>query len=284
MLKNRGTLGGKRVKKKILILGTIGGILIMSGLSACGIKNKAEVEQGFEQVLAMYPTKNLMDFYDMEGYRDDEFKKEDKGVWSLISGMSTSQTENSPLFTEGMVLRLNRNTHTANGYYYQRSTSEDLTEQTDKRYPVTYDEQGIHLTTAPTSLVAEQKIQGFEIIEEVSDLALKEKIENFQFFVQYGQFENLDTYKNIRKMYNPEVPMYNLEYQLTNEDRNVKQLRERYSIPTDSAPILVLSGRGNLDGSSVGSKELTFQFTKNPPVFFMDSISYQVVNEEENHE
>lgn len=37
-------------------------------------------------------------------------------------------------------------------------------------------------------------------------------------------------------MYNPEVPMYELEYQLTNEEANVKALRERYDIPTQDAP------------------------------------------------
>lgn len=268
------------MKKKLLILGTIGGILIMSGLSACETKNKAEVEQGFEQVLAMYPTKNLMDFYEMEGYRDDEFEKEDKGVWSLISSMDISETEDSPLIGEGMVLRMNKNTRTARGYYYQ--TEIKTPDIKEIRYPIIYDEQGIHLTLASASLIADQKLQGFEIIEDVSNLALKEKIENFEFFVQYGHFDKLDTYENIRKMYNPEVPMYNLEYQLTNENSNVKQLRERYDIPTDKAPTLVLSGRGNLEGSSVGSKELTFQFTKKPAVFFSDSISYQPATEEDN--
>ncbi|WP_262374771.1 tandem-type lipoprotein, partial [Staphylococcus aureus] len=28
-----------------------------------------------------YPTKNLEDFYDKEGFRDEEFEKGDKGTW-----------------------------------------------------------------------------------------------------------------------------------------------------------------------------------------------------------
>lgn len=268
------------MKKRTLILGIIGGLFIMSGLSGCQTKSKAEVEQGFEKVLALYPTKNLMDFYDMEGIRDDEFEEGDKGVWSLNTSMSISRTENSPLISEGMVLRLNRNTRTARGYYYKSEIKNF--DSVEIRYPVIYDGKGIHLATATDTLIASQKVQGFHIIEEVSDLDLKDKIENFQFFVQYGHFENLEMYENIRKMYNPEVPMYNLEYELTNEDANVKQLRERYSIPTDIAPTMVLSGRGALEGSSVGSKELTFQFTKKPAVFFSDSISYQPATEEDN--
>ncbi|MGC6768832.1 tandem-type lipoprotein [Enterococcus sp. LJL51] len=245
-----------------LILSIIGGLFIMTSLGGCEVKNKEEVEQGFENVLAMYPTKNLMDFYDMEGYRDEEFEEEDKGTWVLISTMGVSHTETSPLISEGMVLRLNRNTQTAEGFYFEREI--ETPEVIEQTYPVTYDEQGFHLT------------------EEVTDSALKEKILNFKFFVQYGKFDKLNEYKNLRKMYNPEVPMYELEYQLTNQDTNVKQLRERYNIPTEQAPTLVLSGRGTLEGSSISSKELTFQFEKNPPIFFRDSIDYQPSNEEDN--
>ncbi len=32
----------------------------------------------------MYPIKNLEDLYDKEGYRDDEFDKNDKGTWKII--------------------------------------------------------------------------------------------------------------------------------------------------------------------------------------------------------
>ncbi len=33
----------------------------------------------------MYPIKNLEDLYDKEGYRDGEFKKDDKGTWLIRS-------------------------------------------------------------------------------------------------------------------------------------------------------------------------------------------------------
>ncbi|MBP1047336.1 tandem-type lipoprotein [Enterococcus sp. BWM-S5] len=250
------------MKKGVMIIG----VIVMIGLvSGCETKSKEEVEQSFDKVLAMYPTKNLMDFYDMEGYRDSEFDEDDKGVWSISSGMSISQAEEAPLLSEGMVLRINCNTKTSEGYYYIRSTPYDTKKEvTEERYPVIYDEQGFHLT------------------KKISDAALEERIENFQFFVQYGEFKNLDRYENLRKMYNAEVPMYELEYQLTNSDLNVQQLRERYDIPIEDAPTLVLSGRGELDGSSVGYKRTTIQFTKNPPVFFSDSINYQPTKEEDN--
>ncbi|EGO8882625.1 tandem-type lipoprotein [Enterococcus faecalis] len=255
--------GGVSLKHKKLLIGIIGGIMLSGVLSSCtNKKSQAEIEEGFEKVLSMYPTKNLMDFYDMEGYRDSEFEEGDKGVWVLDSDMSISQTKESPLVTEGMLLQLNRNTRTAEGFYYQWSTSVDLKDKAKKEYPVTYDETGIHLQ------------------EEIEDEQLKNKIENFQFFVQYANFKEFKKYKNLRKMYNPEVPMYELEYQLTNDDWNVKQLRERYDIPTKEAPTLVLSGVGALGGSTLGHREMTIQFTKKPPIFFSDSIDYQPSMEE----
>ena len=46
--------------------------------------------------------------------------------------------------------------------------------------------------------------------------------------------------------YNPNVPSYSAEYQLSNEDDNVKQLRKKYDIPTKKAPKLILKGDGVL--------------------------------------
>ena len=93
----------KSAKSLYLVLG---GLMIMSGLTGCGTKNKVEIKQSFDKVLAMYPTPDLESFYDLEGYRDDEFDKEDKGVWVLNSDFSMSKTEEEDLFTEGMLLIL----------------------------------------------------------------------------------------------------------------------------------------------------------------------------------
>nr|WP_236674605.1 tandem-type lipoprotein [Enterococcus sp. BWR-S5] len=238
--------------------------MLMTGmLSGCETKSKEEVEQSFDKVLAMYPTKNLMDFYDMEGYRDSEFDEDDKGTWALRSSISISPEKDGTLFSEGMVLRLNRNSRTAKGFYFQRYITKELENRSEEKYYLSYDEKGFHL------------------VDDTADEDIKEKIENFQFFVQYGEFKDLDQYENLREMYNAEVPMYELEYQLTNADSNVQQLRERYDIPTEEAPTLVLSGRGQLDGSSVGYKKMTIQFTKNPAIYFSDSIDYQPSTEED---
>ncbi|MEI5989061.1 hypothetical protein A5881_000549 [Enterococcus termitis] len=236
----------------------------MSGLTGCETKNKTEIEQSFDKVLAMYPTPNLESFYDMEGYRDDEFDKDDKGVWVLHTDMAISREVDGDLYSEGAILRLNRNTKKGTGFYFVRKYFDDVKKGIEeKKYPIMLDGQGIRP------------------IEDLGDKKLLEKIENFQFFVQYGDFKSLSTYKNINKIYNPEVPLYELEYQLTNNDNNVQALRERYEIPTEKAPTLLLKGIGDLEGDSVGYKQLEFTFDKKVDVYLSDSIDFQPLSSED---
>ena len=77
--------------------------------------------------------------------------------------------------------------------------------------------------------------------------------------------------------YNPNVPSYSAEYQLSNEDDNVKQLRKKYDIPTKKAPKLILKGDGDLKGSSIGYKEIEFSFVvdnKEESIYFSDSVEF----------
>ncbi|HDJ5795944.1 TPA: tandem-type lipoprotein, partial [Staphylococcus aureus] len=76
-----------------------------------------QIKKSFAKTLDMYPIKNLEDLYDKEGYRDGEFKKGDKGTWTLLTSFSKSNKPGE-IDDEGMVLFLNRNTKKATGYYY----------------------------------------------------------------------------------------------------------------------------------------------------------------------
>ncbi len=49
---------------------------------------------------------------------------------------------------------------------------------------------------------------------------------------------------------------------MSNKDENVKQLRSRYNIPTDKAPMLKMHIDGDLKGSSVGYKRLELIFKR----------------------
>ncbi|MBE2142699.1 Csa1 family protein, partial [Staphylococcus argenteus] len=46
---------------------------------------ETQIKKSFEKTLDMYPIKNLEDLYDKEGYRDGEFKKGDKGMWTIYT-------------------------------------------------------------------------------------------------------------------------------------------------------------------------------------------------------
>ena len=63
----------------------------------------------------MYPIKNLEDLYDKQGYRDEEFDKDDKGTWVITSSINIQQKERFK--TRRMVLFMNRNTRTSKGKF-----------------------------------------------------------------------------------------------------------------------------------------------------------------------
>lgn len=234
-------------------------------IGGCGFMNKdnnkeAEIKESFNKTLSMYPIKNLEDLYDKEGYRDEEFEKEDKGTWIINSEMNI-QKKGQAMKSRGMVLYMNRNTRKTTGHFYTSITTEDKkgrVHSKDKEYSVRLKNNKIEPT------------------KPIADETLKNEIKNFQFFSQYGNFKNLKDYKNGNISYNPNVPSYSAEYHLSNEDDNVKQLRKRYNIPTKKALKLILKGDGNLKGSSIGHKhvELSFVRNKEESIYFADSLEF----------
>ncbi len=249
----------KRLNK--LVLGISFLFLVISITAGCGIGKEAEIKKSFEKTLSMYPIKNLEDLYDKEGYRDDQFDKNDKGTWIVNSQMAI-QNKGEALKIKGMLLKIDRNTRSAKGFYYTneiKTEKYEVAQDNQKKYPV----KMINNKFIPTKDIKDEKI--------------KKEIENFKFFAQYGNFKDLMNYKDGDISYNPEVPSYSAQYQLTNDDYNVKQLRKRYDIPTNNALKLLLKGTGNLKGSSVGYKNIEFTFVeeKGKNIYFSDSLDYK---------
>ncbi|EVZ10984.1 hypothetical protein U355_02484 [Staphylococcus aureus H48052] len=87
-----------------------------------------QIKKSFAKTLDMYPIKNLEDLYDKEGYRDGEFKKGDKGMWTIYTDFAKSNKPGE-LDDEGMVLFLNRNTKKATGYYYTSKVHDEFNEK-----------------------------------------------------------------------------------------------------------------------------------------------------------
>ncbi|WP_380572610.1 tandem-type lipoprotein [Staphylococcus hyicus] len=235
-------------------------VLIFIFCSSCDfMSNKKEIKESFEEKLSMYPIKNLEDFYDKEGLRDAEFAENDKGTWNLYSSMAIKRNHDDNYTIKGMVLTINRNTRKSEGEYFVINKYEDkkgVIRDREKNYPVTLTNNKI----IPKKPIEDEKI--------------RREIEDFRFFVQYANFKNLDLYSSGDFDYNPNVPSYSAEYQLTNEDYNVKQLRKRYDIPTDKEPKLILKGVGEFKGSSIGYKnlEINFEDKNGRRIHFADSI------------
>ncbi|EGQ1412792.1 TPA: tandem-type lipoprotein, partial [Staphylococcus aureus] len=113
----------KRVNKLVLGISLL--FLVISITAGCGMGKEAEIKKSFEKTLSMYPIKNLEDLYDKEGYRDDQFDKNDKGTWIVNSQMAI-QNKGEALKIKGMLLKIDRNTRSAKGFYY---TNEIKTEK-----------------------------------------------------------------------------------------------------------------------------------------------------------
>ncbi|PZK38049.1 tandem-type lipoprotein [Staphylococcus aureus] len=241
----------------VLLIILIVGYVIMTKINS----RSAQIKDTFNQTLKLYPTKNLEDFYDKEGFRDQEFEKGDKGNWIVDSEM-VIELKDKKMESRSMVLYINRNTRTTKGNFIVRELWEDskgYAQSKDTKYPVKME----HNRIIPTKPIADDK--------------LRKEIENFKFFVQYGDFKDINDYKDVDNSYNPNVPSYSAKYQLKNDDYNVKQLRKRYNIPTNKAPKLLLKGDGDLKGSSIGSKNLEFTFVENKEenIYFSDSINFK---------
>ncbi|HHO6253455.1 TPA: tandem-type lipoprotein, partial [Staphylococcus aureus] len=157
-------------------------IVLMAGCESnkiTGDSKETQIKKSFAKTLDMYPTENLEDFYDKEGYRDGEFEKDDKGTWLIRSEMKI-QLKGENLESRGAVIEINRNTRTAKGNYIVREVVEDsdgMTHNHTKRYPV--------------------KMENNKMIplKSIDDEKVKKEIEEFKFFVQYGNFKELENYK-----------------------------------------------------------------------------------------
>ncbi|HDK3544958.1 TPA: tandem-type lipoprotein, partial [Staphylococcus aureus] len=167
----------KRLNKLVLYISFL--ILVISITAGCGIGKEAEIKKSFEKTLSMYAIKNLEDLYDKEGYRDDQFDKNDKGTWIINSEMVV-QPKGERMKSKGMVLYMNRNTKTTIGKYIVSETLHDedgRPKSIDKEYPVKMVDNKI----IPTKGIKDENI--------------KKEIENFKFFAQYGSFKDLSKYK-----------------------------------------------------------------------------------------
>lgn len=223
----------------------------MVTLTGCG-KSRSEIEDFFEYYTKLYPTENLMDFYNMEGDRSDGFEENDLGTWIISNSIITR--ENGGLKSEGMVLYFNINTKEATGYYYIRiysSSNEEI------RYPVYYDEKGIHL------------------VKDIEDDNLKDKILNFRFLIQDIPLDRsyLGSLKVKDSTYNSEMPRYDIQYKLIENDPTIKKIRELYpNLNIGDEPHIDIEGSGDSKFTKTGKGNMDIYLQDN--VYISESISW----------
>lgn len=209
------------------------------------------VLESFEYTLKYYPTPKIEDVLD-----------ENMGKQAIIEtniGRRVNNKDDTPLISTGMVLYVNTSTKRGYGYYfedqiYKGPESNDI----KKKYPVIYD-RGIHLK------------------KSTGDPELDDKINHFQFLFQYADLKDLSKQKLLKADYNPEVPLFSAEYQLSNGDALVKKLRKDYGFDQKKAPILVLDGRGDYEGMGINDfdyRSVDIYFSRNPQHSVSSSVDY----------
>ncbi|MGK0577989.1 Csa1 family protein [Macrococcus capreoli] len=198
----------------------------------------------------------------MEGFRDKEFDKDDKGTWIVSSYFAEQKDANHPLISKGVVLFLNRNDKTAKGNFIVNKihTKNDIDET--KEYPVTVKDNKI----IPIKNVTKE---------------IKEEIDKYRFLVQDESFDDLSKFKKIKSRHNEQMPLFTIDYQL-NENNNVNQwVQKHYKLQKRKAE-LYIEKTGNLEGSSVGDFkfEINYNNTKKDKLtYYTESIFFQPTKE-----
>ncbi|MCQ9300775.1 tandem-type lipoprotein [Staphylococcus hyicus] len=243
----------KLAKHLLIILGVM---VSMSLLSSCGMSTREKIESGLKEPLSVYPTKNLEDFYDKEGYRDSNFSKDDKGIWMLISVLS-KRNEEGKIKREGVKLYIDRNTRTSEGYYYVDISSKDGGKNYRKEYP---------LKMKDNQLILKDK----NVDEDI-----KRKVKDFKFFVQFGNLSDLARYKEKDASYNSSAPNYLISYDLNQNDANLKEIQELYGIKAGENPELNIYGDGDFKSDAIDTNTITYQLNGKVGRFYNSIVSYK---------
>ncbi|MCI2792357.1 MULTISPECIES: tandem-type lipoprotein [Staphylococcus] len=255
---------GKVIKKRkgITVASLIVLLLVIFSVKECGIKSfghDIQIKNNIHNSMSIYPTKNLEKFYDIEGARDRDFKKKDKGMWIFDSSMQTEK--NNVLKSEGAVLYLDRNKRKAEGYYYIRHYKDNGKDK-KRKYPF------------------ELKNNKLVPSEKVTNSDIKKKIKRFKFFIQYADINKDIRQKKGSFSYNFNLPEFFGTYKLTDKDNIIKELKQKYQIPYKSAKMEITGG--NPKDLEIGEKEIEITF-KNNKSYFRDGVTYKPTKKSENN-
>ncbi|UWF57068.1 tandem-type lipoprotein [Staphylococcus hyicus] len=243
----------KIARSIVLIIGLMMSIGI---LSSCDITTRQKIESGLKEPLSVYPTKNLEDFYDKEGYRDSNFSKDDKGVWSVYTVVSKRNDEGK-MKREGVMLYIDRNTRSSEGYYFVDNESEDTHNNYKKEYPIVMKNNQLFLK------------------DNDVDEDIKRKVKHFKFFVQFGRLKDLGQYKEADASYNSQAPNYSIIYSLNKKDKNLKEIQNQYDLKVGKKPFLEISGDGDFKSDAFKSNSIDYTLDDNIDRYYSSVVSYK---------
>ena len=225
-------------------------------LTSCNFTTRQKIESELKEPLSVYPTKNLEDFYDKEGYRDSNFSKDDKGVWMLISVLS-KRNEEGKIKREGVKLYIDRNTRKSEGYFYVDNSSKDERKNVQKEYP---------LIMKNNKLILKDK----NVDEDI-----KRKLKDFKFFVQFGNLSELYQYKEKDASFNSLAPNYLISYDLSQNDDNLKEIQKLYGIKAGENPELNIYGDGDFKSDAIKSNTVNYKLNGKVGRFYNSVVSYK---------
>ena len=243
----------KIARSIVLIIGLMMSIGI---LSSCDFTTRQEIESGLKEPLSVYPTKNLEDFYDKEGYRDSNFSKDDKGVWSVYTSIGKSKNEGI-LNIEGAMLYIDKSTRKSEGYFFTDDIVIEDGKNSEKKYPIIMKNNQLMLKNNNV------------------DKSIKNKVEKFKFFVQYGDLKNMAQYDVDEVNYNTQAPNYLINYQLKNNDKNLNQIQKLYDVTIGQKPKLEIYGDGDFKSDISKSNTVKFILDDQVDNYFNSIVSFK---------
>ncbi|MEB7824828.1 tandem-type lipoprotein [Staphylococcus chromogenes] len=243
----------KLTKNLLIILGVV---LTMGLLSSCDFTTRQKIESGLKEPLSVYPTKNLEDFYDKEGYRDSNFSKDDKGIWSVYTVISKRNDEGK-IKREGVMLYIDRNKRKSEGYYFVDNESKDERNNYRKEYPLIMKNNQLILK------------------DNNIDEDIKRKVKDFKFFVQFGDMSGLDQYKEKNAIYNSQAPNYSIIYPLNKKDHNLKEIQNQYDLKIGENPEFEISGDGDFKSDVFKSNAIDYTLDDKIDRYYSSVVSYK---------
>ena len=188
----------------------------MGQFTGCISPSDKQVVDKFNEFLTMFPSEDLTFLYDKQGETSSvngevldigsNLSEGDLGKWCITSYINTKENDDAPISSFGVVLWFDRESRTAEGNLI---FSEG---EIDERYPIYYDEQGIHL------------------VDEDVPKNIKEGFSEFKMMYEFIELDRkyLNSLESTRIMYNANVPLFKAQYKLDSKDKNIAKIKELY--------------------------------------------------------